>query len=1117
MSRALFIGLGGAGVSTMGHVKAKFLLRSGNKPEQLAQKCRFIFVDTDSMDLESVRSEYSARLGADQWLTNHESVSIGHVNPHDTYCRVTATSSPSSADQRFLEWIDRQGARSLANTPMVRGAGANRQQGRIGLWAVWPSVQNAVTSALKALTGSGQAGAGTEPVTVYLASGTCGGTGSSLFLDVANLVHRVWRETFAGVKGEPDIVGVLYMPHTFIEIYRALGASESTLGLYASNAYGFFTEMEGLLEDRWAGRPRAGESFDALSVRPLGVGNKGAFSVFKYAFCVDSVTEAGATTEQRQMYSNAAEALYHWSSGLIEQKVSAATINSLSGNYAAVRSQGTVPAFAVLGYRALRYPEELMDRYFDRRFAFELFQGVAGQELSTIFSQRHERDAYIKKLFDQHLRAVIFSDSDFKQDTVPNLERDADALASAGLDLPSGIFLNEKGKFDKAKAKNKDVLDAFIEGVHLLQETKLTQLDAGFGSGPWSCDALVAAAKKTLGAEVEAIILRWGLRAAREVLDGLDILCQQTIATPTPDDDLDERLQKLQEQIHAMEGQIEAAKKECLSQGGEKHVGILKSLLIGMMQKTLARWTLLKQKRVLELLSQGEIGLLDEWRRRLDAVIRVFQGKVQGSPDEKGLESLYRCELPKEFMMAEQDVTTTFLPRVAGFVQGGFWASSHLFAQLYEKLVPQESIAGTSRPVRFGADHGMNADLQGLQKLLAGMLASPVATKMSAGYQCEDGIYFFRKAFLATPLEWEPLRLVNELTEMAKAHLMDLAANEQNITQERQRSLLERFNGLNETDKKDIRSKFSAAGVQAFAPMVNHEALVHLVYCGQEVQLARELGYEATTANMTWLPDGNPNSLVLVKAGFHYTLRYDNSYATYKSTYLAQKQERQRTGTSFVPHIDRRFTEWGIAATLRQLAATGLTNDERIRLYGLALLYRAFAADAQGKVILGTKLDLDSRYEGAQHREASPLLIEKDANGKNHAWALMGMEAGEGKRVLHRRDFTDVGEIKNHAEGLYILSAHSFFWPSVEEYDEWILRQGDASWIATLKSVSDAVVNKLKTNEESLKEINSALGNSILAEMKKINQALSTRPAVASDVDQAGAAVTPTDAVDENL
>jgi hypothetical protein len=1116
MNRALFIGLGGAGVSTMGHVKAKFLLRSGNNPEELAKRCRFIFVDTDSMDLESVQKEYSARLGAAGWLTNQGSVSMGHVNPYDTYYRVSATSSPSSADRRFLEWIDTQGARSLANAPMERGAGANRQQGRIGLWAQWPAVQNEVTSALKALTGDGQPNDGT--VTVYLASGTCGGTGSSLFLDVSNLVHRVWRETFAGSMGDPDIVGILYMPHTFIEIYRAHGASERTLARYASNAYGFFTEMEGFLEDRWAGKPRAGQSFDALSVRPLGVENKGAFSVFKYAFCVDSVTEAGATTEQYQMYRNAAEALYHWVSGLIEQKVSTATINALSGDYAAERSRGTVPAFAVLGYRALRYPEELMDRYFHRRFAFELFQGVAGQELSTIFSERYERDAYLKKLFDQQLRAVIFSDSGFKQDTVPNLERDAGALAYAGLDLPSGIFLNEKGKFDKAKAKNKDVLDAFIEGAQLLQDAKVRQLDAGFRSGPWSCEALVAAVKRTLGAEVEAIILRWGLRAAREVLDGLDILCQQTIATPTPDDDLDERLQKLQEESHAMEVEIETAKKECLSNGGEKHVTALQNLLVDKVKKTLARWILLKQKQVLELLSQGENGLLDEWRRRLDAVVRAFQVELQGSGEEKGLESLYRSELPKEFMMAERDVTTTFLPRVAAFVHEGSWASSHLFAQLYEKLVPQETIAGTSRPVRFGADHGMNADIQGLQKLLAGMLASPAATRMPAGYQCEDGIHFFRKAFLATPPEWEPLRLVNELAEIAKAHLMDLAAKDQNISQERQRNLLERFNGLSEADQKDIRGKFSAAGVQAFAPMINHEAQVHLLYCGQEEQLARKLGYKETNGNMTWLSDGSPNSLVLVKAGFRYTLRDDNSYDTYKSTYLAEKQDSETTGTSFVPHIDGRFTRWGIAPTIRQLAATGLTDDERIRLYGLALLYREFAANARGRVLLGAKLDLDPRYLGAEQREASPLLIEKDTTtGKNHAWALMGMEAGVGKRVFQRQNYTYVGEVKNHAQGLHILSAHPFFWPSVEEYDEWIRRQGDESWVATLKSASDAVVKKLETNIQDLQKINSSLTSSILAETDEIIKTLSTRTATAPSEGKAGAAVTPPDAVDTNL
>jgi len=1095
MARALFIGLGGSGVITVGHIKAKFLSQFGSDKSKLAEKCRFLFIDSASKDLEDVERTHESLCGT-SWIENAERISIGRINPFREYETITSKHQRSTAEQRLLEWADDKGARSLQDAPLDKGAGANRQQGRIALWAEWTAIENAVSNAIQSLGQVAiQNGDGNDPLTVYLVSGTCGGTGSSMFLDVANLVHRAYRSTFAFMQGEPDLVGVLFMPHEYLQIYQRSVASEETLRRYASNAEAFFEEMEALLEDRWNGG--GGKAFDGLAVRPLVLGQAGGFSVFSWAFCMDTVTHRGATMTQEQMYSSAARALYHWSAGRIGGSVSSKTVNTLKADYAHERSEGgLVPAFAALGYRELRYPEEYMERYFEKRFLVEVLEGVVGQDLVRIWPNHNEANDHVKKVWKDFIGVYLQAGS--AQSDLPNLERDATVLAGQGLDLPLGLFNNPKGKADKSRIKNPDLLNQLHETALHLLTTKQSQLNAAWKNGPWSLQELLRRIEDGLGAEVEEIVLRWGLHAAQDVVERLDTLCQEAIATPEPDNDLQERRVSINQEIQHLDGEIQSHKRDCLDKGKEDGLRALSGAYLQKIQKGLEGWILDRQIEILNALCQGEAGLLDHWKRRLGEMIRELQN---GSTKAKE----NYAELAKAFMATEQDATTVFLPRVASFVDGGSWRPDHLFSELYENhLVPQSSKAGTGKtPVRFGDSYGLDPKLNGLHKALVEMLSSKEATGAEGGYQQDGKVCFFRRAL---PLrggrpEWEVPHLAGELESIAARYIALKGQEDKDISEERNKALHDRFRGLDNATRDEIKKKFSPNNVHFFVPMTNHEAQVHCLYCGTDgaMNLAMELGYREGDQSMAWVGGDSSNVLVLLKSGFRYALNLYRERDGYRTAFEGSKRLSATINTAFVPHIDARFTRDGVRNVIRLMAAQALSEEEKRGLYALALLWRSMQTDRDWLNLLGRILDLDPSYLGSEKREAAPLLIETPpSGGDKHVYVCTQVEMVHGKQAFLRKCFQDYGEAKNYQQIFECIKTSPYPWVVLSSFADLIRSKGDAGWVAVIDGKMKDLRAKLQSTAGSsaiLRPFYEELSNSLLNEVSALLGKLRTIPA----------------------
>jgi len=231
----LVIGLGGSGTWTTRRLKRLMQIRYGT-----IQLVKFLVIDTDQGAFASAPEL------AD--VTDEEKVLLTITNPEQIF---------QQAKQGIGQWKKLQDwlPESLPVTMLrnARGAGGIRPVGRFALFASFESVRQKLESAIRSileirpvietLIGEQAQKIQVETTTpyVYILSSLCGGTGSSLFLDIAVLVRHLFFQI--APNATPYIVGLFYLPSVFAnESY--LITNRAFLSTIQANAYAALKELE---------------------------------------------------------------------------------------------------------------------------------------------------------------------------------------------------------------------------------------------------------------------------------------------------------------------------------------------------------------------------------------------------------------------------------------------------------------------------------------------------------------------------------------------------------------------------------------------------------------------------------------------------------------------------------------------------------------------------------------------------------------------------------------------------------------------------------------------------------------------------------------------------------
>jgi len=231
----LVIGLGGSGVWTARRLKRLMRIRYGEVP-----LIRFLLIDTDQAAFAPAPNLADA--------PDAERVMLSLQNPEQVLASVR---NKVGELKKLQEWLP-------SNPPVhilrnANGVGGIRPVGRFALHVSLDSVLEKLRIALNSCLGIAQEleirlkerarsfQVDTNQVRVYIVGSLCGGTGSSLFLDMAVLTRELLRQIApnAGVA----IIGVFYLPSVF-ENEPSLRNNTAFLSIVQANGYAALKELE---------------------------------------------------------------------------------------------------------------------------------------------------------------------------------------------------------------------------------------------------------------------------------------------------------------------------------------------------------------------------------------------------------------------------------------------------------------------------------------------------------------------------------------------------------------------------------------------------------------------------------------------------------------------------------------------------------------------------------------------------------------------------------------------------------------------------------------------------------------------------------------------------------
>jgi hypothetical protein len=243
----VIIGLGGSGVKAVTRLKwriQQFYRGPGFENERKS----FAFLVMDTLSYDRIRDEDpKAAPFIYRVISRDDYIYLGGFNPGQ-YLQ-----EQLSLSQDLQSWWDKR-----YRPPQVvieDGAKRVRQLGRLALYRNKEEVRTSIRNALNdvvtihaSLVEEGKVRGLEEGregnVYFYIFSGTCGGTGSGMVLDVVYMCYALAVE-----QGKIPIIRlVLFMPSLFIEEARKKPRGESLARAYEANAYAFFKELQHLVE-----------------------------------------------------------------------------------------------------------------------------------------------------------------------------------------------------------------------------------------------------------------------------------------------------------------------------------------------------------------------------------------------------------------------------------------------------------------------------------------------------------------------------------------------------------------------------------------------------------------------------------------------------------------------------------------------------------------------------------------------------------------------------------------------------------------------------------------------------------------------------------------------------
>lgn len=380
--KTLYIGIGGNGVKTLAAIKRKmgayeqFAVAHGNP---VNNNDEFLFIDTDTKDIKGIPG----------FRENEDYVSL-NITPATQYAYEKDHFSADAS--RFLEWYDPIKTRT-SHTPLDSGAGAIRMDGRLGLYASRADFRNKLWQKMSDLNqAADDPNLRSLPMNVYVFSGTSGGTGSGILLDVLMTIDMIYTRIIGDANRTPAVTLFLFGPDQTYTIET----DADTKTKKARNGAACLFELDAFKRCTIKNPLGSHKIFNRFSGWVEGLQLTSPFHFPKYVYYLDN-TLASIGMAQTQtisydvMHDLAADFVFNLEVGKLNKFNSLvaagdvfgiAALDSVvvNGDQDKIDGNGYCQMFNTFAPLSVCFPKELFSLYCSTRFNVECFRALRGNE-----------------------------------------------------------------------------------------------------------------------------------------------------------------------------------------------------------------------------------------------------------------------------------------------------------------------------------------------------------------------------------------------------------------------------------------------------------------------------------------------------------------------------------------------------------------------------------------------------------------------------------------------------------------------------------------------------------------------------------------------------------------
>lgn len=674
----VFIGLGGSGVNTLTPLKYKIYERTQatemkTRRQVMESNCRFIFVDTDSRDIQRANEQYKDLYenGKINFINDNELLNLGDINPYISYQE--AKNSPDiKINSRILESCSQMVAESMENRDLSFGAGALRMKSRIAFGRKKKDFIDKLKGAIDALNPV-ENNTQKNVIRYWIVASCNGGTGGGTLLDVlyqVNMIHRTYIE-----PGNPNVGLILYMPRAFMNV-------NVENDRYPRNAYAMFSELEAF--QKWSKDESRNKLFHRMAMaddHDIYNENMG-FRPFEFCIPIDYHTENfNNMGSMEKMYYNTAELLYYIHDGEGANGFKSFLDNNEDGDLINNPEFFLIP----MGYMALRKPNEQFENYVALRSRFEVLKyGIIGSAIDSA----DERKKLMMQLFDSEIKSVLFEKGVGKASYYNTISTMADDMINE--ELPENLIRDNENKIVNTLPSN--ISNGSAEDVI---NTIKAAIDRYSGEKKNTCSAI----EKALWTWTENNSRKWGLLYVLDILQELDAYCTDIYMAYTTDTNtallqglLRGTRKSLTDNRDTIENELddlyqkacELTLKERITKGNAKEISDyferLKDWVNASVNVELAEDAF----DIIKDLTYGDNGIIDRIISHVRRLVGEANAMLNGT---EGVNEAYK-KLAKSFYTSKLDVTSVYLPDITEFADGNGWREDgNLFSQWYSLII----------------------------------------------------------------------------------------------------------------------------------------------------------------------------------------------------------------------------------------------------------------------------------------------------------------------------------------------------------------------------------------------------------------------------------------------